>query len=128
MTMYRPLPKEVTIKESNIDGLGLFATEDLPKGMELGITHVLDSRWENGYIRLPLGGFYNHSEQPNVENYLEYHNEFQVKVYLLRTMRDIKAGEELVSQYIGYVPQFHVRHVAWERSIVEQERCGIDEG
>jgi len=126
--LYRPLPKDVTIKKSDIDGLGLFATEDLPKGMELGITHILDSRWEDGYIRLPLGGFYNHSEQPNVENYLEYHDEFQVKVYLLRTMRDIKAGEELVSRYIGYTPQFHVRHVAWERSVVEQERCGIDEG
>jgi hypothetical protein len=43
-------------------------------------------------------------------------------------MLDIKAGEELVSRYIGYTPRFQVRVADWERSIVEQERCGIDEG
>ena len=69
---YRPLPKEVTIKESDIEGLGLFAIEKIPKGTNLGITHVLDSRWPDGYIRLPLGGFYNHSETPNIENYVDY--------------------------------------------------------
>ena len=101
---YRPLPKEVTIKESDIDGLGLFATEDIPQDTLLGITHILDSRWEDGYIRLPLGGFYNHSETPNMKNYLEYNHEYQAMTYLLKTIKDIKAGEELVSRYIGYTP------------------------
>ena len=27
--MYKPLPKELTIKESSIEGLGLFANEDI---------------------------------------------------------------------------------------------------
>tara|TARA_R110000744_G_scaffold160985_4_gene277398 strand:- start:3 stop:314 length:312 start_codon:yes stop_codon:yes gene_type:complete len=101
---YRPLPKEVTIKESDIDGLGLFAIENIPRGKDLGITHVLDSRWPDGYIRLPLGGFYNHSDTPNIENYLDYIPDLDVNVYSIRTVQDIKAGEELVSTYIRYTP------------------------
>jgi len=55
-TMYRPLPKELTITHSPIEGLGLFALADIPKKQELGITHIKDSRFEEGYIRTPLGG------------------------------------------------------------------------
>ena len=32
---------------------------------DLGMTHVYDERFEDNYIRLPLGGFFNHSEKPN---------------------------------------------------------------
>ena len=64
--MYRPLPKELTIKNSPIEGLGLFATEDIKKHSFIGITHVRDEQFENKYIRTPLGGFYNHSNEPNV--------------------------------------------------------------
>ena len=64
-TTYKPLPKEVTIKNSPIDRLGLFAVEDIEEGHEFGITHTNDSRFEDGYIRTPLGGFINHSEEPN---------------------------------------------------------------
>ena len=45
--MYRPLPKEVTINKSYIEGLGLFAEEDLPANTKLGISHVKDDRFEN---------------------------------------------------------------------------------
>ncbi len=64
--MYRPLPKEVTIKNSSIEGLGLFATEDIKKNTFIGVTHIRDEQFENKYIRTPLGGFYNHSNDPNV--------------------------------------------------------------
>ena len=60
--MYRPLPKCLTIKKSPIEGLGLYATEDIKANTFLGITHILD---EN--IRTPLGGFYNHSNNPNIQ-------------------------------------------------------------
>ena len=33
---YRPLPNNVTIKPSGIDGLGLFATEDIAVGIVTG--------------------------------------------------------------------------------------------
>ena len=64
--MYRPLPKCLTIKKSPIEGLGLYATEDIKTNTFLGITHILDENFENNYIRTPLGGFYNHSNNPNI--------------------------------------------------------------
>ena len=63
--MYKPLPKELTVKQSSINGLGLFVMTDLDKGHEFGISHIKDDRFENGYIRTPLGGFINHSATPN---------------------------------------------------------------
>ena len=38
-TSYRPLPASLTIKSSEIDGLGLFAIEDISEGTYLGETH-----------------------------------------------------------------------------------------
>ena len=64
--MYRPLPKELTIKKSPIEGLGLYALEDIKSNTFIGVTHIRDEQFENKYIRTPLGGFYNHSNEPNV--------------------------------------------------------------
>ena len=64
--MYRPLPEQLTIKNSSIEGLGLFATQDIKANSFLGVTHIRDEQFENKYIRTPLGGFYNHSNNPTV--------------------------------------------------------------
>ncbi len=64
--MYKPLPKQLTIKESPIEGLGLYAKADIKKDSFIGVTHVRDEQFENKYIRTPIGGFYNHSNEPNV--------------------------------------------------------------
>ena len=64
--MFSPLPEELTIKNSPIEGLGLFATQDIKKHSFIGVTHVRDEQFENKYIRTPLGGFYNHSNDPTV--------------------------------------------------------------
>ena len=64
--MYRPLPDGLTIKNSPIEGLGLFATKNIKKNTFVGVTHVRDEQFENKYIRTPIGGFYNHSNQPTV--------------------------------------------------------------
>ena len=64
--MYKPLPKQLTIKKSSIEGLGLYATESIKKNSYIGVTHVRDELFENKYIRTPVGGFYNHSNDPNV--------------------------------------------------------------
>ena len=64
--MYKPLPKQLTIKKSSIDGLGLYALENINKNSFIGVTHVRDEQFENKYIRTPIGGFYNHSNEPNV--------------------------------------------------------------
>tara|TARA_Y100000593_G_scaffold14148_1_gene26706 strand:- start:1329 stop:1628 length:300 start_codon:yes stop_codon:yes gene_type:complete len=94
--MYTPLPKELTIKSSEIQGLGLFAVYDVEKNHEFGISHVKDNRFENDYIRTPLGGFFNHSDNPNCEAYIE--NDF-IK---LRTIKFVKSGEELTVKYWLY--------------------------
>ena len=64
--MYRPLPNELTIKNSPIEGLGLFTNKDIKANTFIGVTHIRDEQFENKYIRTPVGGFYNHSNEPNV--------------------------------------------------------------
>jgi len=64
--MYRPLPDGLTIKNSPIEGLGLFTNIDIKKNIFIGITHIRDEQFDNKYIRTPLGGFYNHSNNPTV--------------------------------------------------------------
>ncbi len=95
---YRPLPANVTIAPSGIEGLGLFAVRWIEKGAELGVTHVADEAFVNGYIRTPLGGFFNHSDNPNCEAYVDG------RFVKLRTLQDIEAGEELTAFYWLYAP------------------------
>ena len=64
--MYRPLPDGLTIKNSPIEGLGLFTNVDIKKNTFIGVTHIRDEQFDNKYIRTPLGGFYNHSNDPTV--------------------------------------------------------------
>ena len=64
--MYRPLPDGLTIKNSPIEGLGLFTNINIKKNTFIGITHIRDEQFENKYIRTPLGGFYNHSNEPTI--------------------------------------------------------------
>ncbi len=47
--MYKPLPKQLTIKNSPIEGLGIFATEDIKKNTFMGITHIRDEQFENNF-------------------------------------------------------------------------------
>ena len=94
--MYRPLPKEVTIKKSYIEGLGLFAAENLTANTQLGISHVKDARFENGYIRTPVGAFVNHADVPNCEFYNDG------DYIMLRTIRPINIGNELTAEYWLY--------------------------
>ena len=96
--MYRPLPLYLTIKSSEIDGLGLFATQDIDSNFRIGVTHIKDMRFEDGYIRTPLGGFFNHSETPNCK--VVYEGEY----IFLETIKEIKAGDEITATYTLYNP------------------------
>jgi SET domain-containing protein len=93
---YRPLPNNLTIKNSKIEGLGLFAIKDIKKDHIFGITHIKDDRFENGYIRTPLGGFFNHSDDPNCEAYIDG------EYIKLKAIKDIKEGEEITAFYWLY--------------------------
>jgi SET domain-containing protein len=76
--------------------LGLLATEDISMNTKLGISHVKDDRFENEYIRTPLGGFVNHSDNPNCEFYKDG------DYIMLRTIRNINIGHELTAEYWLY--------------------------
>ena len=100
--MYRPLPKSVTIKKSSIEGLGLFATEFIPINTDLGMTHVYDERFEDSYIRLPLGGFFNHSETPNCK--IVNSSIDNIKHLRLVTIKEINIVDEITAYYTLYQP------------------------
>ena len=51
--MYRPLPDGLTIKESNVQGLGLFATKDFEAWTILGIVHIMDKNFPQVLYELP---------------------------------------------------------------------------
>jgi SET domain-containing protein len=103
---YKPLPIQVTINNSEIDGLGLFATQDIPEGHDFGMTHIHDTRFPDEYIRLPLGGFFNHSSTPNTKIVESQYDENigEVKHLRLISIKEIKKGEEIVCYYTLYDP------------------------
>ena len=90
---FEPLPSSLTINSSSIHGLGLFAITEIPSQSELGISHVRDDRFSHGYIRTPLGGFFNHSKKPNCEAI--YDGDF-IKI---KTLTDINCGDEITVDY-----------------------------
>tara|TARA_R100000908_G_C3726953_1_gene127675 strand:- start:609 stop:905 length:297 start_codon:yes stop_codon:yes gene_type:complete len=96
--MYRPLPSYLTIKSSSVEGLGLFAVEQIKKSITLGVSHVADRHFANGYIRTPLGGFINHSTTPNCKTFTEG------RLISIITLTDIKAGDEITLKYTMYDP------------------------
>ena len=99
--MYKPLPNSLTIKQSSINGLGLFAKEDIDQGTNLGMSHL---ELGQKIIRTPLGGFINHSNTPNCEK-IELHADSQEpfkKKWNLITRQNIKKGEEITLHYTFY--------------------------
>ena len=98
---YRPLPTEVTVSPSEIDGLGLHALKDLEAARYLGISHILAADKDSACVRTPLGGFINHSEDPNAVILICDSVRLKRKLY---TIRPIKAGEEITIYYTLYHP------------------------
>ena len=97
--MYRPLPKQLTIKKSPIEGLGLYAEEEIKKHSFIGVTHVRDEQFDNKYIRTPIGGFYNHSNDPNVVRMVSDilpKLKFGDQVDLRKSTQEFKKGENNV--------------------------------
>ncbi|MDA9036510.1 SET domain-containing protein [Flavobacteriaceae bacterium] len=101
-TSWRPLPDFLIIKESKIEGLGLFTTRDLPKGFDMGISHIFDQRFPDGYIRLPLGGFINHHEIPNCSAVTAEEDKEMGKIKHIRiiALQPILKDQEITIKYI----------------------------
>ena len=93
---YRPLPPTLTIGQSNIHGLGLLALDNIEAGTYLGETHYQIDGVDD-WVRTPLGGFVNHSDNNNAEIKLVASN-----IRGLTTKRDIAKGEELTVFYTLY--------------------------
>jgi len=83
----------VTIKRSDIHGLGLWAVEDIKEGTEIGMSHFY---WGEDIQRTPLGAFYNHSDSPNI------HKARRDSRYFMIASKDILSGEELTCTYTFY--------------------------
>ena len=100
--MYRPLPKELRLGFSDIHDIGVFAKEFIPVATNFGMTHL---QFGENLVRTPLGGFLNHSDEPNCEKVkLKFTNDknFLFNKWNLVTLKDIKEGEELTLIYTFY--------------------------
>lgn len=108
---YRPLMGLFTIADSPIEGKGLFAItrlrEDPYEFKVVNVDDIVDAvpvithyRVGKDLIRTPIGGFINHSEDPNckivgvVDDYTDYDT-----IYYLVPLRTISAGEEITLNY-----------------------------
>ena len=91
--MYQALPSRLYIKDSPIAGQGIFAKENIPKGMVLGMSHLIV---DDVIYRTPLGGFINHSEEPNCVKWCEDDK------YFVKTIKEIPKGQELFLKYTFY--------------------------
>jgi|TARA_X000001388_G_scaffold10771_1_gene6565 hypothetical protein len=118
---YKPLPYDMFIEESMINGQGLFASTDIPKGTDLGVCHIqieIDKMSPVELVRTPLGGFINHEpivkemqdkelveiSGPNCEK-IKNRPIGNKTEWNLITRRNIKAGEELTLHYTFYKPE-----------------------
>ncbi len=91
--MYQALPSRLHIKDSPIAGQGIFAKEDIPAGLVLGMSHLVV---EEVIYRTPLGGFINHSNNPNCMKWCEDDK------YFIKTLKPIHQGGELFLEYTFY--------------------------
>ena len=111
---YKPLPYGLIIKDSSIEGQGIFTTRDLRVGCNLGESHyridtsgmssINHEENENLLIRTPLGGFINHSDTPNCGR-----SQIRMKPgfdkWNIVVVENILAGSELTLKYTMYVPK-----------------------
>jgi len=99
--MYKPLPNYLTIKTSKVNGLGLFALENITIGTNMGMSHM---KIKDSIFRTPLGGFINHANEANCAKVelLMKNDSFDYKKWNMVTIKDIKEGEELTVSYTFY--------------------------
>jgi len=101
---YQALPKFLHIQYSPVAGQGIFALNDIPADVYLGISHVVvhDTEYPSTHpmYRTPLGGFVNHSEDPNCIK--ECQEKEWGQIWHMKTSKSIKKGQELFLKYTFY--------------------------
>ena len=99
--MYKPLPDSVEIRNSSIHGVGLFAKTPIERGTHLGVSHIYAPGFHQNHIRTPVGGFVNHSDEPNCRK-IESPEASMLTYYSLVTSKDIEKDEEITVKYTLY--------------------------
>lgn len=77
----------IEVKDSKIQGVGVFATNPFKQGSFIGLAHT------NGQPSTELGRYHNHSENPNAESVLIGNERYLI------TKKAIKNGEEITVDY-----------------------------
>lgn len=102
---YRPLPDYLELKNSEIDGMGLFAKKDI-KFIDFEYNPIVNTHlvFHGNVERLPAGGWLNHADNPNCVMYrtrIPYSQEDCKDYYYtgIYPERDIQEGEELTIDY-----------------------------
>lgn len=108
---YRPLKDIFEVRNSNIDGQGLFLAITELKPHDINPVMVVKNELElyelithyvvdGDVIRTPIGGFINHSSSPNctLVKLSEAMSKFDA-VYYLKPLRRIISGEEITIDY-----------------------------
>lgn len=93
---YRPLQPGLTIEKDVFDELKIVTKFKILKGSTLGVSHI--KLPTNELVRCEMGGFINTSETPNCALIETKRNDI-ITEYVLTTIRDIKAGEEITLNY-----------------------------
>ena len=110
----------LVIASSNIGGRGVFTTKNIPAGTTIEISPVIALTtkerkqiegtklyhyiFEWGTSRRQAGmalgyiSMYNHSFEPNCE----YEQDYEEKTMTIRTIKEVKKGEELFFSYNGH--------------------------
>ena len=103
---YKPLPKYLEVRKSDINGQGIFATESIAGGTCLGVSHIdIDAGNPDYIIRTPLGGFYNHSDTPNCDKCSEVFGngaKAGMRYWYIVANRNIEKDEEITVRYTFY--------------------------
>ena len=94
---YNPLPEELMLGVSRIHGHGIFAKCNLPRKYDLGMSHI-KIPIIHGYVRTPMGGFLNHSNEPNCRLFIDLDWDDYL-VYKVMTTKKINQGQELFLEY-----------------------------
>ena len=98
------LPSNLKIAPSPINGVGVFATENIPAGTNLGVAHI---KTGDGYDITDLGMNHNHSYKPNCVNKLKN------GVRYLYNNKELFPGEEITVDYTKQ-PDLEQPKPGWE--------------
>jgi SET domain len=93
---YRPLPEGLYIDKSDIEGQGLFTTIKILENEILGTSHI---KLGDELLRLPLGGFINHADNPNCKLITIKESKTNSQKFYLTSIQDINPNQELTIDY-----------------------------